>query len=360
MNFLDFCNQCFLEVNKYDNDLAFNFHNQFPLDYIDTNYYQKKDIPGLSNFEGNCYLNSVLQCFYYCNDLTNYFLENEYDIRKKNGKLSNAYLDLILKLNKKRDNINAKKFLKVLQEVSFNFFKKGGNDPKAALFYLLDILHNELKDENLFYNEEDICCEGIDQEKVFQKCKNNEQNNKSIISELFSFCLITKNECIKCENTHYSCEYKNNMLIELNMFRTDKEYVNINELIQFYFQDVTQNFICCFNKTNFKQVFKANFSKKIISLPKYLIIILNRDIIKFNVLNENIIDISEFCVNEKNAKFKFIGASLTNDFGNKKGTHAIARCITQEGSYIFNDFYTIKSEGDIEGFNSYILFYQKL
>ena len=184
MNFLDFCNQCFLEVNKYDNDLAFNSHNQLPLDYIDTNYYQKKDIPGLSNFEGNCYLNSVLQCFYYCNDLTNYFLENEYDIRKKNGKLSNAYLDLILKLNKKRDNINAKKFLKVLQEVSFNFFKKGGNDPKAALFYLLDILHNELKDENLFYNEEDICCEGIDQEKVFQKCKNNEQNNKSIISEL--------------------------------------------------------------------------------------------------------------------------------------------------------------------------------
>ena len=33
--------------------------------------------PGLTNFEGNCYLNSVLQCFYYCDDLTNYFLNNE-------------------------------------------------------------------------------------------------------------------------------------------------------------------------------------------------------------------------------------------------------------------------------------------
>ena len=33
-------------------------------------------VPGLSNFEGNCYLNSILQCFYYCNDLTKYFINN--------------------------------------------------------------------------------------------------------------------------------------------------------------------------------------------------------------------------------------------------------------------------------------------
>jgi len=37
----------------------------------------KDTIPGLSNFEGNCYLNSILQCFYYCKDLTNYFIRNE-------------------------------------------------------------------------------------------------------------------------------------------------------------------------------------------------------------------------------------------------------------------------------------------
>ena len=56
-------------------------------------------IPGLSNFEGNCYLNSVLQCFYYCDDLTNYFKNNEDKINKKKGQLSIAYLNLILRLN---------------------------------------------------------------------------------------------------------------------------------------------------------------------------------------------------------------------------------------------------------------------
>ena len=314
--------------------------------------------PGLTNFEGNCYLNSVLQCFYYCDDLTNYFLNNENDIVKKNGKLSNAYLDLIKKLNQKGKNIDAKNFLNALQEVSLNLFKEGGNDPKAVLLYLLESIHNELKNKTIFYNEDDNCCEDIEQEKAILKCKNNEQNNKSIISDLFSFCLMKKNECIKCGNTHYSCEYKNNMIIELNTYRTNDKYVNLNDLIKFYFQDVKQNFMCCFNKTDTKQVFKTNFSKKIISLPKYLIIILNRDIIKFNVIYNNIIDISEFYFNEKNAKFKFIGVSLTNDFGDIKATHAIARCITQEGSYVFDDLKTTKSENDIEGFNPYILFYK--
>ena len=79
-------------------------------------------VPGLSNFEGNCYLNSILQCFYYCDDLTNYLISNEKEIIKNKGKLSNAYLDLILRLNEKEKYNSAKVFLKILKEVSYNFF----------------------------------------------------------------------------------------------------------------------------------------------------------------------------------------------------------------------------------------------
>ena len=66
-----------------------------------------------------------------------------------------------------------------------------------------------------------------------------------------------------------------------------------------------------------------------------------------------------FILKKKNAKYKFIGVSLTNDFGNKVATHAISRCITPKGSFIFNDSDTIKNDADIEGYNPYILFYKK-
>ena len=321
-------------------------------------YRQKKEElkyainPGLSNFEGNCYLNSILQCFYYCEDLTNYFMKNEDEI---DGKLSNAYLNLILRLNKKEKYNDAKNLLDALQEVSANFFKIGGNDPKAALFYILENLHNELKEQKSDYNEEDICCEGIDQEDVFQRCENNEEKNKSIITELFKWCLLTSNECKKCENIHYMCEYKNNLLIELNKYEAKEKSVQLNDLIKFYFQDGEKHFIC----DSDKEVLKVKFSKKMISLPQYLIIILNRSIIQFDVSYDNEIDLSEYCVNGDNTKYYFIGASLTNDFGNKEGTHAISRCKTSEGSIIFNDLNTIKKYDYIEGYNPYILFYRR-
>ena len=363
MNIWALCKTCINnEIPDTNIDFSFNYYKSEPLDKIDINNIQKrkKEIPGLSNFEGNCYLNSVLQCFYYCDDLTKYFIENDIEIMKKNGKLSNSYLNLILRLNENEKYNNAKNFLKTLQEVSLYFFKKGGNDPKAVLFYLLENFHNELNEKNLNYNEEDICCEGFDQEKVFKKCKDNEQYNKSIISELFNWCLMTSNECIKCGKIHYKCEYRNHILIELKSYKTGDEFVSLIDLIKFYFQDNIQNFICSFTNNNNIEILKCNFTQKIMSLPQYLIIILNRDIIQYNVIYDDIIDLSEYCLDKNNAKYKFIGVTLTNDFGYKKSTHAIARCITPKGSFIFNDLYTIKSCADIDGYNPYILFYKKI
>ena len=341
------------DIDEDDNS-KFNINN--PLKIIDINDSSIINIPGLYNFEGNCYLNSILQCFYYCNDLTNYFLNNKIEIEKKDGKLSNAYLNLILRLNNKEKYNDAKVFLNALKEVSNNFFKRGGNDPKAVLFYLLESIHDELKEQNIYYIEKDICCEDINQEKAFQKCKQNEENNKSIISELFNWCLITENECKKCGNNHYICEYKNNILIELNKYKTQDKIIQLDDLIKFYFQDTEEYFIC----NTDSEIFKVIFTKKMISLPQYLIIILNRNIIKFNVKYNDCIDLSKYCVNDNNAKYNFIGATLTNDYENKKGTHAISRCRTSEGTYIFNDLDIINDYNDINNYNPYILFYKKI
>ena len=83
---------------------------------------------------------------------------------------------------------------------------------------------------------------------------------------------------------------------------------------------------------------------------------MNRNIIQFNIIYEDCIDLSEYCVNENNVKYKFIGASLTN----KEGTHAISRCMTPEGSCIFSDLITMKNCKDINEYNPYILFYEKM
>ena len=180
------------EIKETNSEFTFDCININLLheDIIDTIDLTKNKIPGLSNFEGNCYLNSILQCFYYCDDLTNYFINEEKEIIERGGKLSTAYLDLILRLNKKEEYNEAKIFLNILKEISHNFFKKGGNDPKAVLLYLLDNLHDELKEEKIYYDE-NIDKEDIDEEIIFKRCKNIEENNKSIISELFNWCLLT-------------------------------------------------------------------------------------------------------------------------------------------------------------------------
>ena len=358
-NITSFFIDCFKgDEDEYEKDTGGFFLNDcdipYPLNCVNYNSPKEK-IPGLSNFEGNCYLNSILQCFYYCDDLTNYFIKNEKEIINKGGKLSNAYLNLILRLNEKEKYNTAKIFLKTLKEVSYNFFKRGGNDPKAVLFYLFENFHNELKEKNEEYNEEDICCEDINLEKAFEKCKDNKDKNKSIISDLFNWCFLTINKCDKCGNDHYTCEYKNSMLIELNKYKTKDEYVILDDLIKFYFEDTIKPFICYSGGG----ILQAKFKKKIISFPKYLIIILNRNIIQFNVIYDDI-DLSHYSINKNNSKYKFVGATLTNDFGKREGTHAISRCITPKGSYIFNDLYTIQNCNDIDGYNAYILFYKKI
>ena len=85
-------------------------------------------------------------------------MKKEDNFIQKGRKLSNAYINLILRLNKKEKYNDAKNLLNSLQEVSANFFKRGEMS-KAALFYILENLHNELKEQKPDYNEEDICCE---------------------------------------------------------------------------------------------------------------------------------------------------------------------------------------------------------
>ena len=332
-------------IQKGDNRMIKINENQLKRNY--------ENYPCLDNFAGNCYLNSILQCFYYCNDLTEYFVTNNEEIKNKKGKLSNAYLNLIIALKKNERFNTAKNFFHDLQKVTSNFFKKGGNDPKAVLVTILQNLHDELKiNAN---NEYDSYCEDFSLEKAFTFCKEIEQKNKSIISELFNWCLLSNINCNICSKNHYICEYRNYLLISLENYENFS--LNLDNLIMNYFKDNTKKFIC--QNDEQKAINKVKYTKQIMKFPKIFIIILERKSnLKYKIeYNDNIT--FSGCLNRENnndINYKLVGALLINEHA----THAIAKCLVQDGIYcIFDDLNFIKNFLEPESFSPYILFYLK-
>jgi len=79
---------------------------------------------GLSYLGGCCYMNATLQCFYHIKELTYYFLDNKKEIKRKNGILSQGYLDLVEGLsnfNKDKNYYIPRKFKDSLLEIDDSF-----------------------------------------------------------------------------------------------------------------------------------------------------------------------------------------------------------------------------------------------
>ena len=69
-------------------------------------------------------MNATLQCFYHIKELTYYFLDNKKEIKRKNGILSQGYLDLVEGLsnfNKDKNYYIPRKFKDSLLEIDDSF-----------------------------------------------------------------------------------------------------------------------------------------------------------------------------------------------------------------------------------------------
>ena len=104
--------------------------------------------------------------------------------------------------------------------------------------------------------------------------------------------------------------------------------------------------------------YKVLFSKKIITFPKILIIILDRKKLNIKISYNDTIDLSKFSYKkyEVRIEYKLVGVSLINS----NATHAISRCINLDGnSCIFNDLKTKENYIESYDYSPYILFYEK-
>lgn len=307
----------------------------FELDDIALDYLKGK---GLKNFGSNCYLNSIIQCFFHCRKLTDYLIQNKENCK---GEITKEYTNLIIKLkdNKDKTNPNTRLLLEALKKKDEFYIMGGGKDPKKVIKDLLYYFQQEL----------------ISEEKVSGNINNISVENKSIISELFYWRLKTEHTCLKCKNIEPDFTVKDLIIINMDLFSMRKS-ISVEEILEDYFKEKKKknDFFCekCNEIVNIKE------KNSIEEPPQYLIVVLNREKLQLSIEYKPYLELSKFN-NSGSIKYNLVGLSLSND-SNKKGNHSIALCKVDKKKYLFDDETVEIYEKDyIEGFNPYILFYEK-
>ena len=327
----------------------------------------------LSDLGKKSYLNSVLQCLVNIEDLSRYFLDKEV-IKNiyncvKDYCLSFSFQRLFYhsKFNKDKNyspdsiaNVSAKK------NIIFNQDDTEIN-PKYCVNFILEQLHYELNKNNgnnnnfMSYNQNNP-------QDVINICKNNfEQQNNSIISNIFAWYGLKEYCCCQCSNKNF--QFQAFYTFELD----NMQFYNLPQKNKIGIYDCL-NYSCLLSKTS--QTFcdfckcycTTNSFLRIINSPKVLIFIIDRGNFENNFLNLNFIIDNEINLapymyyKQDNVKYEL--NSIISIFENK----FISLIKADEGYwYLFNDSKVIKVENcNVINMNSgtglkhipYILFYK--
>ena len=333
---------------------------------------------GLINYGSSvCYMNALLQCFYYCYPMTQYFLTIDEYKKSKLGLVSKAYYDFVQGLYLGNEYA-AKNFKDALISTDPSFAGKEGKDSKDLALFILSELSEELKE-----NENSIMVLNKNVNKynkleVYKEKINliNYNNNNTIISDTFDYLLLIEHRCknYNCKNIYsksfYNIQDQNIIIFELEtIYKKMDKYANqilLDECIFYYFEDEIIN--CAFCNTK-----RLEIKKSICSLPKIFIFVMSRGKnaqfdCKIKFTQE--IDMKNYYTpidekqRAKNTKYNLICATLVYDWyrGYAHGGHTIAFCKTSRNGqyYIFNDSraypYNINKIYDE---TPYILFYER-
>ena len=332
---------------------------------------------GLFNIGGVCYMNAVLQCFFYCRPLTEYFLNMAYYEKNKLDSISKGYLNFVEGLASGNKNA-AENFKNAMIKKDRIFLGTEGKDSKDVAMLLLSEIHDELKKNkyneiiNLnkkvsHYNLKDVYDEKLELDKI--------NDNDTIISKTFNFFLkyeqkcnnhnTKNNKCKQFKNTYYTIESDNILILELEtLFYSSGCKITVEECLEQFVAEKRIECPCCkMNTLSFRNIFCV--------LPEILILVLSRGYhnkfkceIKFN----ETLDMKDYFepIDEKeknkNTKYNLIGATFAYDWASDGTGHTVAFCKTfkQNTYYIFNDKNAYKT--DISIINRklpYLLFYRR-
>ena len=341
---------------------------------------------GLDNVGATCYMNATLQCLVNIKPITEYLLNKEkYTYLFNNADicmLTLKYTQVLIGLfchESRTGSYSPEDFKKIISEYNPLFEGVKANDSKDLIIFLLEVLNNELiKIHNKKYNisndqNNNIPIKKInisDQNEVYS-CFRREfkKNHLTVIGNNLCGCQKSVFICQYCGATAFNFNVFNFLIFSLE---STSNYFNLsynNSAIPFI------NFEHCFKFLSKEESFNdtycqscgrtgnSKYKETIYTMPKYLIIILNRgkgnifhckvDIPKkFNTLNY---------VEKENCTFKLIG--IVSHFGESgMGGHFIAFCEhnIDKKWRCYNDSIVTECKDDyLQKGTPYILFYEK-
>ena len=369
--------------NKVEQNVSTNQNvNQNPIqinldDKKNDKYLITKEIipRGLNNIGATCYMNSVLQCLYHVQDLSNeiLFLASQILKNKKKLPMTLAFLQVVYELSFSRyKSMSPVEFKKIIgNDETFRYFE--ANDSKTLALYVLDNLNRELSENKIKSENNNIVNQLRNyQEKDAQDIVKsfNEQYN-SIVGDLFNGLKKTNYICSTCQNcvknyqifNFIQCSIEKTFIDKYNKNKAQKDLkLHVLDCLKFEEKPVIfsgDNQIYC---EQCKKTCDARSENKMCIAPKILIIFLNRGVDnKFmcEVDFPEMLDINDY-LEVKDKNYHLIGVIEHLGPSGQSG-HFIANCKHFDGNwYMFSDssIYTTKNQYKKYGI-PYLLFYRR-
>ena len=323
---------------------------------------------GLQNFSLNCYMNSLLQCFYHIKGLRTSFIDpSKYS--KKTQQVCYSLCEVMNGLTYGNNkNYSPNNFKSTLGKINSLFAGHKGADVSDLYRTVVDSIINEISYEYPEEEDEDDDGDNTNKNQYYKNAKKEVDENNPIIKE-FNYFFETIYKCPK-GNKCYSMQNDTSIMFELlkiaKWANTDK--IDLKKCFEYNFRTIEKNEFFC-SKCNDTHVNKSK--DKILSLPKVLALILNRgkgkqfvNKIKFyeKINIQRYVDDEYIDTDNRKYNYKLIGVSThmgsSSDYG-----HYIAYCYREaENKYFcFND--TSVSEVKFKDLNNedpYILFYEQI
>ena len=326
---------------------------------------------GLVNLGLTCYMNSLLQCFFYINKLREYFISNRSTFNEDNP-VCKALSNIMYELKySNEDCINPEELKNIIAKNNTLFSGHKANDAKDLFFTLIDNLLTELNDNN---SRESFSSKNIDDSNRKEAFKETEKeiDQKNIINQIFLAFYYTRYSCKEKSKFIYSFQTECFILFNLENIKKfykiskDNYILSLDLCFQYYIRGKNNSsFYCslCQNK-------HTNYSEdKIYKPPEILTIILDRG--KGKKFREKVefgkeINLKEYIDNDDNKNEDYMYKLIcicTHSGDSSSSGHYTAYCLNDNGKYYyFSDTYVkeITNEKDLYQNEPYLLFYKKI
>ncbi|OMJ94630.1 hypothetical protein SteCoe_2120 [Stentor coeruleus] len=223
---------------------------------------------GLQNLGNTCFMNSAIQCLAHCEDLTRFFLCDDYakKINRNNplgtkGKLAVAYAEILKVMKSGREKSIAPWSLKkTIASVASQFEGYQQHDSHEFLSYLISGLHEDLNQiHKKPYDGSDIKFTN-DQEVADESWRRHHLRNKSVIVDLMYGQYKSTLKCPKCLKISYAFDPYN--CLSLPIPQSSQKKTDVSYIPYMYDEDLV-SISCFYDQNNTIADLKAQVANKI-------------------------------------------------------------------------------------------------